>query len=111
MKEVAAKLRYLRLSPRKVRAIADVIRGRSVRAAEGYLASAPRSPRGPIEKLLKSAVSNAKQNYGIQADKLFIKEIRVDAGPTLKRFMPRAFGRAFTIRKRSSHITLVLEEK
>lgn len=111
MKEMPAKLRYLGLSPRKVRVVAREISGESVKSAMEYLKVVPRAPRLPLEKLLKSAVANAKQNHGISADKLFIKEIRVDQGPTLKRFMPRAFGRAYPIRKRSSHITLILGEK
>ncbi len=111
MKEVPAQLNYLRMSPRKVREVADVIRGRPVQAAQEYLKFLSKSPRAPLEKLLKSAVHNAKHNYGLEPEKLFIKELRVDGGPTLKRQMPRAFGRAFPIRKRSSHITLVLGEK
>ena len=111
MKEVPAQLNYLRMSPRKVREVADVIRGRPVQAAQEYLKFLSKSPRAPLAKLLKSAVHNAKHNYGLEPEKLFIKELRVDGGPTLKRQMPRAFGRAFPIRKRSSHITLVLGEK
>ncbi|MBI2024104.1 50S ribosomal protein L22 [Candidatus Giovannonibacteria bacterium] len=111
MKEIPAKLNYLRISPRKVRAVADAIKGKSVVWAGEYLKVAPRTPRSPLEKLLKSAIANAKHNFGVSADKLFVKEVRVDAGPTLKRVMPRAFGRAYQIKKRSSHVTLVLGEK
>ena len=106
-----AKLNYLGLSPRKVRQVAQVLSGRSVKEAGEYLKVVPRSPRLPLAKLLKSAVSNAKHNHGIGVEKLFIKEIRVDQGPTLKRHAPRAFGRAYPIRKRSSHITMILQEK
>lgn len=111
MKEMPAKLRYFGISPRKVRAVAKPLSGKSVRLAQEYLKVVPRAPRVPLEKLLKSAIANAKHNHGIAFERLFIKEIRVDQGPTLKRSMPRAFGRAYPIRKRSSHITLVLVEK
>jgi len=110
-KETVAKLNYLGLSPRKVRTVATVISGKSVKFAQDYLKVVPRAPSKVLIKLLNSAVANAKNNHGLSGDKLFVKEIRVDQGPTLKRFMPRAFGRAYTIRKRSSHITLVLIEK
>lgn len=113
MKEIPAKLNYLRISPRKVRTVARALKGQSVEWAGEYLKVVPRSPRTSLEKLLKSAVSNAKHNFGLSPENLFVKEIRVDAGPTLKRYMPRAFGRAYQIKKRSSHVTLVLgaEEK
>ena len=99
------------LSPRKVRVVAREISGQSVKEAGEYLKVVPRAPGLPLEKLLKSAIANAKHNHGLAVEKLFIKEIRVDQGPTLKRNMPRAFGRAYPIRKRSSHITLILGEK
>ncbi len=111
MKEMSAKLKYLGLSPRKVRTVASELSGEKVLRAAEYLKIVPRGARTPLEKLLKSAIANAKHNHGIGVDKLFIKEIRVDQGPTLKRFAPRAFGRAYPIRKRSSHITLVLGEE
>lgn len=111
MKETTAKLNYIGISPRKIRLVTAAISGKPVKFAEDYLKIVPRSPSREISKLLKSAISNAKNNLGISADKLYIKNIRVDVGPTLKRFMPRAFGRAYTIRKRSSHVTLVLGEK
>ena len=106
-----AKLKYLGISPRKVRAVAKPLSGKSVKFAEEYLKVVPRASRIPLEKLLKSAIANSKHNHGVSSEKLFIKEIRVDSGPIAKRFMPRAFGRAYPIRKRSSHITLVLAEK
>ena len=111
MKEMTAKLRYLGLSPRKVRTVARELSGETCAKAIEFLKVVPRGSRLPLEKLLKSGIANAKHNHGLTAEKLFIKEIRVDQGPTLKRFMPRAFGRAYPIRKRSSHITMILQEK
>ncbi|KKT79130.1 MAG: 50S ribosomal protein L22 [Candidatus Giovannonibacteria bacterium GW2011_GWB1_45_9b] len=111
MKEAIAKLNYIGISPRKIRAVTAALSGKPVKFAQDFLKVVPRSPAREISKLLKSAVSNAKNNLGASSDKLYIKNIRVDVGPTLKRFMPRAFGRAYTIRKRSSHVTIVLGEK
>lgn len=111
MKEIPAKLNYLKISPQKVRAVARVLSGQSVKSATEHLKAVPRASGAPLEKLLRSAVANAKHNHGVNSDKLFVKEIRVDVGPTLKRSMPRAFGRAYPIRKRSSHVTLVLVER
>lgn len=110
MKEQTAKLNYLRIAPRKVRLVAGAIRGLSVSEAEAQLLTGPRRAGVPIIKLLRSAVANAKNNQKMNPDKLFIKEIRVDQGPSLKRSMPRAMGRATPIHKKSSHITLVLAE-
>jgi large subunit ribosomal protein L22 len=110
MAEVKTQLKYLRTSARKVRSVADLIRGRSVKLAREELKFAARGPARPLEKLLKSAEANAKHNFGLDPENLKIKEIRVDEGPTLERNMPRAFGRATPIHKRTSHITLVLEE-
>ena len=111
MADVKAQLNYLRISPQKVRLVAGAIRGRAVKAAEARLALLNKSASRPVLKLLKSAEATAKHNFGLEAEGMFIKEIRVDEGPTLKRRMPRAFGRAYPIRKRSSRITLVLAEK
>ena len=110
-KEMFAKLNYLPISPRKVHLVARTLSGKSVKEAAELLKASPRAPKAPLEKLLKSAIANAKHNHSLATDKLFIKEIRVDQGPTLKRNMPRAFGRAYPIRKRSSHITLVLSDE
>ncbi len=110
MAEVKVQLRYLRASPRKVRKWADLIRGQSLRIASERLKTAPRSSAAALAKLLASAEANAKHNSGLKAENLVVKEIRVDEGPTLKRFMPRAFGRAYPIRKRTSHISLSLAE-
>lgn len=109
--EVKAKLRYLRQSPRKVRLAADLIKGESVKSAEVQLRFLPKKSAGFLRKLLQSAVANAKNNFRLDKENLFIKEIRVDQGPTLKRHMPRARGRATAIKKRTSHISLVLTDK
>jgi|SRR3989344_6991807 len=111
MKDVTAKLRYLRIAPRKVRVVADSIRGKSVRDAEIVLRFVARRAHLPLEKLLKSAVANAKHNFHMQPETLVIKSIRVDQGPVLKRRLLRARGMATPIRKKSSHITLVLGVK
>ncbi|MDP3784852.1 MAG: 50S ribosomal protein L22 [bacterium] len=111
MTEVKAQLKYLRASARKVRQVADLIRGKSVKQAGETLKFAAKAPRLPLQKLLKSARANAKHNFGLDPETLVVKEIRVDEGPTLKRFMPRAFGRAAPIRKRLSHISLVLSDQ
>jgi len=110
MKTQKAKLRYLRIAPRKVRLAADLIRGLSVNEAEAQLSISPKRASLPLIKLLRSAIANAKHNQQLDAGRLFIKEIRVDQGPTLKRYLPRAMGRATPLHKKSSHITLVLAE-
>lgn len=109
--EVKAQLRYLRQSPRKVRLVADAIRGKTVNDAQAQLRFASRAAAAPLQKLLMSAVANARSNFHLNTSGLFIKSIRVDQGSTLKRFRPRAFGRSAPIRKKTSHITLVLQEK
>ena len=101
----------MRISPQKVRRLADLIRGKSFRLAALTLKEAPKSSADALKKLLDSAATNAKHNAGLKPENLFVKEIRVNEGPTLKRFMPRAFGRAYQIRKRTSHVSLVLGEK
>ena len=106
--EVTAKLNALRISPRKVRLIADLIRGMDVRRAELELANAAQRSSVDVQKLLKSAVANARHNFELEKDGLYIKEIYVDGGVVMKRQMPRAFGRAAMIRKRTSNISLVL---
>ncbi len=109
--EVKAKLRYLRISPKKTRLVVDVIRGMEVKQALAQLKFIRKRAARPIEKLVKSAMANAANNFDKDPEKMYIKEIRVDQGPTLKRWRPRAFGRAGLIRKRSSHVSLVLAEK
>ncbi len=110
MKIQIAKLRHLKMAPRKVRLVADVLRGLSVNEAEAQLLMSPRRVSLPLMKLLRQAVANAKHNSQLNPDQLFIKEIRVDNGPMLERYLPRAMGRASHIQKKSSHITLVLAE-
>ncbi len=109
MKIQTAKLNYLKIAPRKVRAVANTLKGLTVSEAEAQLLIGDRRSSEPLLKLLRSAVSNAK-NQKFNADKLFIKEIRVDGGPMLKRQFPRSLGRADMIQKKSSHITLNLAE-
>ncbi len=102
-----ARLSYLHIAPRKVRIVASLLRGLDVKRAELELRNLPKRASAPLAKLLKSAVQNAI-NLQQDADLLYIKKINVDAGPILKRMMPRAFGRGATIRKRMSHVTVVL---
>jgi len=108
--ETQAVGRYIRISPRKVRYVAGLIRGKKVEDALDTLAFTPRKASHLISRLLKSAIANAGQNESIDVDTLYVKKIFVNGGPTLKRFRPRAMGRATTIRKRTSHITVVLDE-
>ena len=108
MAQVTAKLFNYRQSPRKVRLVAGLVRGKSVPVAMNELAFLIKRAGDPIKKLLLSGVANAK-NLSIDADNLFVKEIRVDQGPIMKRSMPRARGRAFPIHKHTSHIILTLD--
>lgn len=108
--ESKAKLSHLRISPRKVRLVADMIRGLSVDKALNQLKFSNKKAAHPLTKLINSSVANAEHNQELKKDNLFIKEIRVDDGPSLKRWRPRAFGRAAGIQKRTSHINLVLAE-
>lgn len=105
-----AKLKYLHMAPRKVRLVANSIKGKHVIEAEAQLAYAPQRAAKPLLKLLRSAANNAS-NKKLDKNKLFVKSITVDEGPMLKRWLPRAMGRATPIQKKMSHITLVLEEK
>jgi len=109
--QVTAKLRHLRIAPRKVRLVAEVIRGLDVEAAEKQLGFINKRAARPMLKLLNSAVANGVNNFKLKKDNLFISELRVDEGPTLKRWTPRAFGRASAIHKRTSHITIILDER
>ncbi len=109
--EVKAKLKYLRMSPRKVRYVADLIRGKNVNEALTTLNLSIKKAAKPLKKLLESAIANAKETGKIDIDNLIIHRLFVDEGPTLKRFRPRAMGRATMIRKRTSHITLILKEE
>lgn len=109
-KQAVAKLNYLKIAPRKTRLIAHLIKGMNVVEAEAELLYRPHRAAKAILKLLRSAISNAA-NLNLDKEKLFVSEIRVDQGPMLKRFMPRAQGRATPIHKISSHVSLTLSEK
>ncbi|HIC92294.1 MAG TPA: 50S ribosomal protein L22 [Syntrophaceae bacterium] len=109
--EAKAVAKYIRVSPQKVRLVANTIKGRKVEEALNFLKFTPKRSARIIGKVLRSAVANAEQNPGIDVDTLYIKEIFVDQGPTLKRFRPRAMGRVTRILKRSSHIKVVLDER
>lgn len=107
---ITAALRNLRIAPRKVRRVADAIRGKRASVALRILTSLPQRPARPLLKLVHSAVANANHNFRVTDPAgLVVAEIRVDGGATLKRIRPRAMGRAFPIRKHTSHISLVLE--
>lgn len=109
--EVKAFARHIRMTPRKVRLVADLIRGVKATAALDRLAFSKKWGALPVKKLLESAMANAAHNFKLDKDKLLVKSIYVDNGPTLKRFRPRAFGRAATIRKRTSHIGIILSDE
>lgn len=117
MAVASAKLRFYRQSPKKVRQVVDILRGLDVTAAEAELEVLPKRAARALQKLLNSAIANAenieegKEKEKITKDRLFISEIRVDQGPTYKRFRARAHGRAGVIRKRTSHVSLVLDER
>ena len=108
--EIRARLRFVRIGPRKARLVADLIQGKGSEEAMNILTFTKKSAAKILTKLLKSAIANATQKKTVDIDKLYVKKIMVDQGPTMKRFQPRALGRATTIRKRTSHITLVLDE-
>ena len=109
--ETSAVAKFVRISPRKIRLIMDQVRGKRVGEALNMLSFAPQKGALILKKLINSAVANAEQNSGMDVDALFVKRAYADEGPTLKRFRPRAQGRATKIRKRSSHLTVVLDEK
>jgi large subunit ribosomal protein L22 len=106
-----AAVRFVRVSPRKVRLIMDQVRGMKVEEALNILSFEPQRGARILKKLINSAVANAGQNSNVDVDVLFIKEIYADQGPTLKRFRPRALGRATRIRQRTSHLTVILDQK
>jgi len=109
--EAKAKVNTVRIAPRKVRLVVDLIRGKQVGEAYAILRNTPRGATLVVEKLLKSAVANAEHNYQLDQDKLFIKEIYVGEGKTLKRMQPHSQGRGFAILKRTSHIFITVAEK
>jgi large subunit ribosomal protein L22 len=106
--EIKAKLNYLRIAPRKVRSVVDLIRGKEIREAEAQLKFVSRRASDPVLKLLKSAVANAKSNFNIDKENLFIKEIIVNEGVPYKRYRPMSRDRAYPILKRTSHIVITL---
>jgi len=109
--QVSAKLRYARISPQKCRLVADLVRGRPVGSALGLLRYTPQKGAGLVLKVLESAIANAEHNHELIGDDLRIASVTADEGPTLKRFRPRAMGRATRIRKRTSHLTITLTPK
>ncbi|MBP1933030.1 50S ribosomal protein L22 [Ammoniphilus resinae] len=109
--EAKAIVRNIRIAPRKVRLVVDLIRGKQVGEALAILAHTPKAASPVVEKVLKSAIANAEHNYELEPNSLVIEKIFVDEGATLKRFRPRAMGRASRINKRTSHITVVVSEK
>src|SRR3989338_1964164 len=106
--EIIAKLRHLHITPRKARFVADLLKGLRVDEAEAQLMLSSRRPSAPILKLLQSAIANAKHNYQLDKEKLFVKSVNVDGGPMSKRWTPRARGSASQIQKKTSHITMIL---
>ena len=111
VQQARAEAKYVRMTARKVRLVVDAIRGKMVTDAEDLLKFIPRGAATPVAKVLKSAKANATNNHDMLEDQLFIKSAFVNEGPTLKRMLPRARGRGDSLLKRTSHITIVLEEK
>ncbi|MFB0832310.1 50S ribosomal protein L22 [Brevibacillus laterosporus] len=109
--ESKAVARNIRIAPRKVRLVIDLIRGKKIGEALGILKHTPKAGSPVVEKLLNSAIANAEHNHNLDVENLVVSQVFVDQGPTLKRFRPRAMGRASRIHKRTSHITVVLNEK
>ena len=109
--EARAQARYIRVTPMKARRVVDLIRGLDAAEAQAILRFAPQAASEPVGKVLDSAIANAEHNHQLDPNKLYIAQAYVDEGPTLKRFRPRAQGRAYRIRKRTSHITVVVAEK
>ncbi|MBD3282209.1 MAG: 50S ribosomal protein L22 [Candidatus Portnoybacteria bacterium] len=109
--EIKAKLSFLRIAPRKVRLVTDLVKNMPVKEAEAQLKFNPKRASDPVLKLLNSAASNAKNNFNLEKKDLKIKEIRVDEGPPFKRWRPGSRGMAYAINKRTSHINLILESE
>ena len=106
--QARATAKFVRVSPRKARLVADLVRGKSVQQAREILAFATRDAAVPVRKVLESAAANADHNHGMRSDELVLAHVTVDPGPTIKRFRPRAQGRATPILKRTCHITIGL---
>ena len=109
--ESRATVKFIRISPRKVQIVLDLIRNQPAEKAMAILKHTPKAACEPLEKLLKSAMANAENNFDMDVAKLYVAECMACPGPILKRIMPRAQGRAFRILKRTSHVTLVVKEK
>jgi large subunit ribosomal protein L22 len=111
MQQAKASVNHVRIAPRKAQLVVDLIRGKQVGEAIAILRHTPKSASPIVEKLLNSAIANAEHNYQLDVTKLVVSQVFVNQGPTMKRFRPRAMGRASRINKRTSHITLVVSEK
>lgn len=109
--EAKAQLNYVRISPRKVQIVCDLIRGKNVAQATAILMNTPKAASEYMLKLLKSAASNAENNHQMDPEKLYVSETFANPGPIIKRIQPRAQGRAYRINKRTSHITIVVKER
>ena len=109
--EARAQVKYARISPRKVKIVCDIIRGKDVNTARAILLNTPKAASEIMVKLLKSAVSNAENNLGLDSANLYVSETYANPGPILKRMQPVSKGRGYRINKRTSHITIVVKEK
>ncbi|MFD0872480.1 50S ribosomal protein L22 [Chlamydia abortus] len=109
--QATASARYIRIAPRKVQLVIDLIRGKNVGEAIAILRHTPKAASPVVEKILNAAIANAEHNHSLDPEKLYIAQAYVNQGPIMKRFRPRAMGRASRINKRTSHITLVVSEK
>ena len=109
--ETRAKTKFIRVSPRKVRLVVDQIRGKDVEAALNILKFTPKHSAALVTKVLRTAIANAENTQNVDVDRLYVKMVTVDGGGMWKRFMPRAMGRATRIRKRLSHVTVVIDER
>ena len=111
MEEAKAYVKYVRIAPRKLRIVINLIRGKAVNEAFAILKYTPKVGSEVIEKVLRSAVANAEHNFDMNVDKLIVSSAFIDQGPTMKRIHPRSRGQAFKILKRSSHVTVVVQER
>ncbi len=109
--EATAKLKYIRIAPRKVKIVLDLIRGKDTAEAMAILKHTPKAACEDLQKLLKSAVANAENNFGMDPDRLYVAQCYATPGPILKRIRPMSHGRAYHIYKRTSHVTLVVKDK
>jgi large subunit ribosomal protein L22 len=108
--EVKAKLSFARMTPRKLRLVADLVKGLPVEKAHYQLDFCPKRGAKLVKSVLASAIANAKEKGGVDVDNLYVKSVFVDDGPIMKRFMPRSMGRAYKVTKKMSHLTVVLDE-